>query len=182
MSASVFLLAKETYFIVRGEAVAKKAQIDIGVSVDINVDIVKQKFADSVQQVTNLTLKQAQIWIKDQYVKEKRWIWPRDTKRKKNGRKKSRILAAGPRDIYDLGNLLKGVDFTKAVKDGDQVNGTIFCGVPYAGLVETGYVTAAGTVVPPRPFISEGLREFNFQKRFSENLKNFYKGRKDNFG
>ena len=94
--------------------------------------------------------------VMDQQLKEEiktvQFPWPRETRRK-NG-----TVVGSPRDIVDLGGLLRSQR-----RDYPSATQLLFTwdakskGFPYAGLVLTGYTTRRGTVVPGRNWIKPAL-------------------------
>jgi len=146
----------------------------IGVTFRYDFGKIDAKMNKILSDVFRDTLDQAVHVVKEEFVKQKRWDWPRDTKRKKNRRKGANTLVrAGLRDIYDTAELLKGIKkkYRKPAA-GENYVGTVYCDAPHADIVQKGYVTNMGNIVPPRPFLDDGLEYFNFLKRYQENLMN----------
>ena len=126
---------------------------------------IDRQFEEIVRKAFDLTLNECIEHIQTNFIQEERWIWPRQTKRKSG-----RVVKSGRRDIVDLGVLLQSCSTIKGSIQGGQIRGAVLNTARYASIVENGYVTRTGAVYPPRPFLRDGLTDFNFQSRLQENL------------
>ena len=82
-------------------------------------------------------------------IKTPQFSWPRQTKRK-NGQ-----TVSSPRDIVDLGGLLRSQQRDRPSATQLRFNWA----TPYAGLVLSGYSTSKGTLVPGRNWIKPALEK-----------------------
>jgi hypothetical protein len=93
-------------------------------------------------------------------LKAKIWNYPRPTRRK------SGKTVNSPRDIYDTGHLhddLIEIDVVYA-KGSDPREGRIIIFLnEYAKFIVTGWVSAKGTIVPPRDFVARALRSMGLE-------------------
>ena len=96
-------------------------------------------------------------------IRAKQYSWPRQTKRK-NGQPVS-----SPRDIVDLGGLLRSQERVRGVASASQL--VYRWNASYAGLILTGYTTSKGTVVPGRNWIKSALEKQPLEPFFAAEWK-----------
>lgn len=96
-------------------------------------------------------------------IQTNQFSWPRQTKRR-NG-----ATAGSPRDIVDLGNLLRSQrrDRPSATQLRFTWDAKGENGFPYVPLVLTGYTTNKGTVVPGRNWIKPALENLPLDQFFA---------------
>jgi hypothetical protein len=100
------------------------------------------------------------------YIEDVRWAWPRDTVRKKG-----KSIAGSPRNIVDTSQLLQSQEPT----EWPAPNVAVFRNsAEYAMAVHEGAAIASKTgvtVLPPRPWMTTALEEFDLPKAFADLFK-----------
>ena len=96
-------------------------------------------------------------------IRAKQYSWPRQTKRK-NGQ-----TVRSPRDIVDLGGLLRSQERVRGVASASQL--VYRWNAPYAGLVLKGYSTNKGTLVLGRNWIKPALENQPLEAFFAAEWK-----------
>ena len=99
-------------------------------------------------------------------IRSPQFDWPRETRRR------NRQVVGSPRDIVDLGNLLRS-------QKRDRPSATqlrFIWDAPYSPLVFNGYTTNRGTVVPGRDWIKPALKAVPLEQFFAREWRRLAQG------